>query len=93
METKIVHMCLDVRGALKTMTRRELAGMFKHDDGRKMTANEAKDALMDELAKGHEVIPFGKACEGFDYSGGGCPGHAVTANALNSADAVGGRLR
>ena len=80
METKIVHMCLDVRGALKTMTRRELASMFKHDDGRKMTADEARDALMDELSKGHEVIPFSKACEGFDYSGGGCPGHAVTAN-------------
>ncbi len=77
MTTKTVHMCLSVRGALKTMTRRQLAGMFRHDDGRKMSADEAKDALMDELVKGHEVIPFGKACEGFDYSGDGCPGHTI----------------
>lgn len=77
MATRTIHMCLSVRGALKNMTRRELGGMFEHDDGRKMTADEAKDALMDELSKGHEVIPFGKACEGFDYSGGGCPGHAI----------------
>jgi len=68
-------MSLNVRGALKNMTNRELVGMFTHDDGRRMTADEEKDALMDELAKGHEVIPFGKPCEGFDYSGGGCPGH------------------
>ena len=75
MSTKTVHMSLSVRGALKNMTRKELAGMFTHDDGRRMTADEARDALMDELAKGHEVIPFGPSCEGFDYSGGGCPGH------------------
>ena len=75
METKIIHISLSVRGALRNMTRRQLAGLFKHDDGRRMTADEARDVLMDELAKGHEVIPFGKPCEGFDYSGGGCPGH------------------
>lgn len=73
--TKIIHMCLNVRGALLNMTDRELMSMFTHDDGRKMTAIEARNALMDELAQGHEVIPFGDACDGFDYSGGGCPGH------------------
>ncbi len=76
MATKI-HMCLSVRGALKTMTKRQLGRMFSHDDGRRMTADEARDALMDELAKGHEVIPFGEPCEGFDYGGSGCPGHEV----------------
>lgn len=70
------HCCLSVRGALKNMTRRELGGSFRHADGRRMTADEARDALFDELSKGREVIPFGAACEGFDYTGGGCPGHA-----------------
>ena len=74
MPTKTVHMCLSVRGALKNMNKHQLAGMFDHDDGRPMTAAEAQDALMDELAKGHEVIPFGKPCEGFSYIDG-CPGH------------------
>lgn len=77
MKPKTVHMSLSVRGALTNMTRRELGALFKHDDGRKMSADEAKDALMDELAKGHEVIPFGGPCEGFDYAGRGCPGHEV----------------
>lgn len=78
MTTTIVHCCLSVRGALKTMTRGQLGKLFRHDSGRRMTADEAKDALMDELAKGHEVIPLGTACEGFDYSGGGCPGHVTS---------------
>ena len=29
-----------------------------------------------ELAKGHEVVPIGSACEGFSYTHG-CPGHEV----------------
>lgn len=77
MPRKQIHMCLDVRGFLKNSKKRDYKGMFKHDDGRTMTPDEAKDALLDELAKGHVVIPFGKPCDGFDYSGGGCPGHAI----------------
>ncbi|MBH1391798.1 hypothetical protein ACJ6WJ_04660 [Stenotrophomonas maltophilia] len=74
----IGHVHLDVRGALKNMTRRELANMFTNSTtGRKLTADEAKDVLMDHLAAGHKVIPLGPACEGFDYTGGGCPGHEV----------------
>lgn len=79
---RTTHMCLSVRGALKTMTKKQLVSMFDHDGGRRMTADEARDALLDELAKGHEVIPFGKACEGFDYSGGGCPGHLRPSESL-----------
>lgn len=69
-----IHMCLSVRGALRNWSKRELATLFTHDDGRKMTASEARDALLDELAKDHEVIPLGPPCEGFDYEAG-CPGH------------------
>jgi hypothetical protein len=74
---KTHHMCLSVRGALMNWTRREYT-MLRHTDGRNMTADEGKRALLDELAKGREVIPMGPACEGFDYSGGGCPGHEQT---------------
>lgn len=70
------HMCLSVRGALTNWKDKELKGMFTVD-GRKSTAAESKQLLMDELVQGHEVVPFGPACEGFDYSGGGCPGHPV----------------
>ena len=74
MET-IRHMCLSVRGVLLNWSDSQLEGVFKHDDGRPMTPQEAKATLLDELAKGHEVIPCGPACEGFDFTGGGCPGH------------------
>jgi hypothetical protein len=68
-----VHLCLDVRGALHNWSDREFKGVFKHDDGRPMTPREAKDALMDEIAKGHKVIPCGP-CDNFDFQKG-CLGH------------------
>jgi len=48
------------------------------DDGTTYTANELKAAFLDELAEGHEVLPIGSPCEGFDYKSG-CPGHPVEA--------------
>lgn len=72
--TTHIHMCLSVRGALKNWTKKQMGTLFRHDDGRKMTADEARERLYDELAKGHDVIPLGPACEGFDYKTG-CPGH------------------
>jgi len=74
---KRYHMSLNVRGALVNWSDDDLATLLQHDDGSPMTAREAKLALLDELAKGHEVIPMSEACEGFDYSGRGCPGHEV----------------
>lgn len=75
---RVIHCCLDLRGFLRSAKfPGGYRGMFQHDDGRPMTPEEAHDALLDEVARGHVVIPFGKACDGFDYSGGGCPGHDV----------------
>lgn len=71
--TTVHHGCLDVRGALTNWTNRQLAGMFRHPDGRRMTGPEVKAQLLDELAQGHEVLPLGE-CEGFDHKTG-CPGH------------------
>ncbi len=73
--TKTLHMCLSVRGALMNWTAKDFRTLFTRSDGRRATDAEAKSYLLDELAKGHEVIPMGEPCEGFDYSGGGCPGH------------------
>jgi|ERR1051325_300676 hypothetical protein len=72
-----IHMKLSVRGALMNWSNREFEGCFSHDDGRPMSPLEAKSALLDELAAGHEVIPCSPDCVGFDYSGKGCPGHPV----------------
>lgn len=71
--SKSYHMCVSVRGALNR-SYRELRGLFRTDDGRRMTGREVKEHLMDELAKGHEVIPASK-CDNFDYKGDGCRGH------------------
>lgn len=72
------HCHLDVRGAIKNFSKRELGSLFKNaETGRWLTADEAKDALLDHLAAGRIVLPMGPACEGFDYAGGGCPGHSA----------------
>lgn len=72
------HMSLNIRGFLRNARYpRDYRGLFRHGDGRGMTASEARDFLLDELSKGHVVIPFGH-CEGFDYTTG-CPGHASEA--------------
>lgn len=71
------HVALSVRGSLKNSSRRELGSMFSNSQtGRRLTADQAKDVLLDHLANGHEVIPLAPACEGFDYTGGRCPGHS-----------------
>lgn len=83
-----LHMCLDVRGALKTLMKsRAKRSAFTDTGGQPMTRMQAIDGLMDELSKGHEVVPMHKGCDspcrnsakckGFDFKGGGCPGHPV----------------
>ncbi|VVE82676.1 hypothetical protein [Pandoraea sputorum] len=76
-EPKSFHLCLDVRGALMNWKPRDFRGMFKHDDGRTMSPDEAKAELLDELSRGHNFIPFGK-CDNFDHKEHGCMGHPVT---------------
>ena len=77
MKGKTIHMCVSVRGAIGNLqrSRAKMAPGMSHAGGRPMTRLEAIDALFDELEKGHKVLPMGEPCEGFDYSGGGCPGH------------------
>lgn len=66
------HLCLCVRGALK-WPKSKLKNMFTKDNGQTATPDEAKEILLDELSKGHEVIPFSQ-CDNFDFKTG-CKGH------------------
>ncbi|MGC1550755.1 MAG: hypothetical protein WA777_19710 [Rhodanobacter sp.] len=56
------------------MTKRQLGLMFRYADGRRVSADDTRDILLDHIAAGHEVIPAGPICPGFDYKTG-CPGH------------------
>lgn len=72
--SRIVHMCLDVRGAMMWPKSR-LKGMFRHVvTGKPCTYAESMESLMDHVAQGHIVIPIGNECDGFSYETG-CPGH------------------
>ena len=82
-----ISLCLCVRGFLKNAKfPSHYRQMFK-EGGRTLSPEEARDFLMDELAKGHEKIPCEArcgnpcqetGCEGFDYGEhGGCPGSVV----------------
>jgi hypothetical protein len=73
--SKTIHMCLSVRGVLKWPARdlKRATTWIKKPDGGRFTVDELRDALLDELVQGHEVIPFGD-CPTFDFKTG-CPGH------------------
>lgn len=75
MASRTVHLCQSVHGALLNWTHKEYRNI-RASDGTPMSPREVKAALLDHLAQGHEVIPIGPACEGFDYKTG-CPGHDV----------------
>lgn len=68
-----MHMHLSVRDAIK-WPKSQLRTLFKEDEtGRQLTAEEAREYLLDLLSEGKELIPLGK-CENFDYKKG-CLGH------------------
>lgn len=70
------HMSLSVRGALNwpKAEMRRLAKSMTKPDGSALTPEQAREALMDELAKGHEVVPIGIVCDNWDWKEG-CKGH------------------
>lgn len=70
------HICVDVKGVLKLTPKefhKEYNGVFSGDNGRVLSDKEARDALLEELAKGHRVIPS-NGCDNFDFQKG-CLGH------------------
>ena len=81
------HIHPSVRGAIRDFTKLQLKGMFRVG-GRECTADVAKDHLLEALALGKEVLPFGPPCEGFDFAGKGCPGHENPPPVMNAHDLV-----
>ena len=79
---KRYHMGVDVRGALMRWRAKEWRGVCKRDNGTPMTPQEAKQAFLDELAQGHEIIPYGR-CDNWDWKQG-CQGHDCSAPPENS---------
>ena len=77
--SRVIHVSLDIRGALN-WENKDLRGMFKHEDGRPMSAREVKRVLIDQIAAGRKFLPVGPACDNFDYQSG-CPGHQETKSA------------
>jgi hypothetical protein len=69
------HLCLDISGALKNWNPRHFDRVITDDDGRLLTAVEAKKSLQDQLAMGRKVIPSSE-CDNFDYEHG-CLGHVM----------------
>jgi len=79
MKGKILHVQIDIRGAIRRGWWKEggdmsLVGSVRFPDGRHATSDEILDMLLDHIAAGHHVLPIGEPCEGFSYETG-CPGH------------------
>lgn len=75
----VMHCCVSVRGLLHMSPARmeEESTFLKRGDGTPFaSARELREALFDELAAGHEVLPMGKPCKGWDWKTG-CPGHRI----------------
>lgn len=84
MVMKKIHLCQDVRGALRDWAPALWEDVMRDTEtGRMLSPREVQDYLFDQLAMGHEVIPIGVPCEGFDHSGGGCPGHTLDKDKQN----------
>ena len=83
MHKTIHHVCLSVRGVLHESDRdmQRLLNSVMIDGKKPQTVGDLREAFADQLALGHEVLPFGDPCEGFDYAGRGCPGHRVEGEA------------
>lgn len=71
-----VHLSLSVRRALNwsKAEMKRMAPSITVDGKQLRTAEDVKNFLLDELSKGHELLPFGD-CDNFDWKTG-CRGHA-----------------
>jgi len=72
------HMSINLEGMLRNYGKKKI-NIFEDEDGKIISDKEARIYIQQCLSKGWKVIPMGgnDCCEGFDYSGGGCPGHEV----------------
>lgn len=79
----IYHIDLSVRAALHWSEDewQERVTIFSDEDGQPLTVYQAKEFLMDELKRGHELLPVGD-CDNFDFEHG-CQGHEEQNNDKN----------
>ena len=71
-----IHLVVSVRGMLNWSTKeskRNLKWITDKDGKHYPSVNALRNALMDELAQGHEVLPTGE-CDRHDWKKG-CLGH------------------
>lgn len=77
------HMSVNIEGMLRNFgvpgkkNYSSMAGIFQDENGKEMSDANARIFLHNAKLKGWKKIPCGN-CEGFDYFGGGCPGHPIT---------------
>lgn len=77
MAGKTIHMCISVRGMLnwdRRETKRNLKWVTRDDGTPFRSIEEFRNSLIDEISKGHEVLPMSSECDKFDYKTG-CLGH------------------
>ena len=67
------HFCMDIEGALKRWNPKMFDRVITDDNGKLLSAKEAKADLQKQLAMGRRVIPC-SGCDNFDYEHG-CLGH------------------
>ena len=73
---RTIHVCQSVRGALSMPPAEfeRFAASLVSESGERVTVEYARDALFDQLAMGHEVLPIGERCDRWDWKTG-CKGH------------------
>jgi hypothetical protein len=72
--SKMIHMRIDIRGALMNWHDSEWKNCVTDETGRTLTPTEVKRGFLDELAKGNNYVSTGN-CDNFDPKEG-CLGHA-----------------
>ena len=86
------HLCQSVRGPLTNWTPKQwkrATQWIKKNDGTAYEPFELKQAFLDELARGHEVVPIGE-CDNFDWKEG-CKGHPTESPNEPSSATSGGQ--
>lgn len=72
-------MCQSIEGPLMNWGKKEWKNALKYisdENGKPYASIDAlKHAFLDELAKGHKVVPIGD-CDNFDWEHG-CRGHVI----------------
>jgi hypothetical protein len=69
-------MAIDLAWILRNFHERDWQDCLTDARGVTMTPLQVREYFEAEWEAGRRIIPFG-VCEGFDYEGGGCPGHTV----------------